>query len=165
MGTQAAATSHEQAVHEIAQPLVTALSQELGDRLVAIVLFGSRARGNATTHSDWDLLLVATEPPIRTLQRHTIVKKLLPLPWRGLASVLAKTPEEFDAALTSLYLDIALDRIVLYDKNHYMRRRLTSLRRQLKKLGLYRVSDGREIVWHWEVAPTHDWQLEWGGAA
>ena len=37
-------------------PVLDALRNGLGDDLVAVVLFGSQARGEADPQSDWDLL-------------------------------------------------------------------------------------------------------------
>jgi len=45
-------------------PVVSALREGLGDDLVALVLFGSRARGDHYPQSDWDLLLIAPDQSI-----------------------------------------------------------------------------------------------------
>jgi len=87
---------------------IEALRRGLGDRLVSVVLFGSRARGEASDESDWDLLVLARDLPVRLFQRHRVLKQMLPLAERGRLSLLAKTPEEFEASLPAIYLDIAL---------------------------------------------------------
>ncbi len=74
--------------------VVEALKQNLDDRLIAVVLFGSRARGEAQEESDWDLLIIARHLPPRPFQRHRYLKGMLPAIWRGCVSLLAKTPEE-----------------------------------------------------------------------
>ncbi|HEC35029.1 MAG TPA: nucleotidyltransferase domain-containing protein [Anaerolineae bacterium] len=149
---------------DVLAEVVAALKRGLGDRLVAVLLFGSRARGEADEGSDWDLLVIARELPDRTLERHMRLKKALPVAWRGRVAILARTPEEFEARLSSLYLDIALDGIVLYDPDDYMTRRLAGLRRLIEERGLYRerVRDG--LVWRWERFPGFDWALEWEAA-
>lgn len=43
--------------------IVSALREGLGDELVAVVLFGSRARGEAHQGSDWDVLVIANGLP------------------------------------------------------------------------------------------------------
>jgi predicted nucleotidyltransferase len=45
--------------------LVMALQEGLGERLVAVVLYGSRARDQAREASDWDLFVIATDLPAR----------------------------------------------------------------------------------------------------
>ena len=87
--------------------VVAALRQGLGDKLVAVVLFGSRARGDATEAGDWDVLVIARQLPSSPLQRHFQLTTLLPVEWRGQVSLLSHTPEGFDARVTSLMLDIA----------------------------------------------------------
>lgn len=144
--------------------VVAALRQGLGDDLVAVVLFGSRARGEADEASDWDLLVMAHNLPGRTFERHIRLKGLLPVAWRGRTAILAKTPEEFEARLPSLYLDIALDGIVLYDPDGYAARRLASLRQLSEKQGLYRERVQDDLVWRWERFPGFDWSLEWEAA-
>lgn len=39
----------------------TAISTLLGEKLVALYLYGSRARGEATCESDWDLLVIVPD--------------------------------------------------------------------------------------------------------
>ncbi|NJF25786.1 nucleotidyltransferase domain-containing protein [Thermococcus sp. Bubb.Bath] len=40
---------------------VKAVSKELGIPVVDVILFGSRAKGNARPDSDWDILIVTVE--------------------------------------------------------------------------------------------------------
>jgi len=149
--------SNPQAIAEV----VAALRQGLGDNLVAIVLFGSRARDEADETSDWDLLVIAHHLPEKLFQRHLQLKAMLPVGWRGQVSILARTPEEFTASLPALFLDIALDGIVLYDIDNYVAKRLTGLKRLLEKRGLHRERVQHEMVWRWQRFPGFDWALEW----
>lgn len=161
MSTKGEARVREQAVREALNPLTTALHEQLGGRLVALVLFGSRARGDAEDSSDWDFLLVAQNLPRKVFDRHIYVKRLLPLPWRAVASILAKTPEEFEASLQTVYLDIATDGIILYDTHRYVSDKLALVRQQLQLNGLHRIQTGRDMQWQWEKAPRADWSFEW----
>jgi hypothetical protein len=74
---------------------------------------------------------------------------------------LAKTPVEFESHLPSLYLDIALDGMILYDTDGYMHQHLACLRRMIHKQGLYREQQGRDLIWRWDVFPGPDWQVSW----
>jgi hypothetical protein len=79
---------------------------------VAVVLFGSRARGDSSAESDWDLLVIADGLPEKPFQRHLFLTRALP-PGCEAVSLLARTPEEFDAHVSSLHFDIALDGKIL----------------------------------------------------
>lgn len=145
------------------QPVTSALQEALGDDLVALVLFGSRARGDARPDSDWDLLLIAEGLPDSSWRRMQFVKSLLPQAWRYEINILAHTPEEWFRHVTPLALDIALDGLFLYeDKPHLFSERLADLRQQLRQWGLERESLGNhDWVWLWRNEPQQDWQLEW----
>ena len=143
---------------------VEALQRGLGDRLISVVLFGSRARGEAAEDSDWDLLVLARDLPQRPFQRHRTLKQMLPAAERGRLSLLAKTPQEFEASLPALYLDIALDGIVLYDPELYIADKLVALRQLIGKKGLHRERAGRDLVWRWQEFPGFGWAVEWEGA-
>ncbi|MBI5880303.1 MAG: nucleotidyltransferase domain-containing protein [Chloroflexi bacterium] len=155
-------TSAQPTQLDVAERAADSLHVALGDRLVAIVLFGSRARGDATADSDWDLLVIAEGLPERTLERHFYLKRSLPLDCRGAISILARTPDEFEMHLPSLYLDIALDGTILYDPRGYAARKLLELQNLLARKGLYRERTPNGDRWHWKQEPTNPWSLEWG---
>ena len=141
--------------------VIATLKQALDDNLVAAVLFGSRARGEADETSDWDLFVVAHHLPENSFQRHLYLKKMLPDIWRRQIAIVAKTPEEFEAYLPSLFLDIALDGIILHDSDGYMADKLTRLRRLIQAEGLRREQIKDDLVWRWQKFPGFDWSLEW----
>lgn len=146
--------------HDVLTRAVEALRRGLGDRLVAVVLFGSRARGEAADGSDWDLLVVAKDLPTSPLERHFLLKKLLPAGCEGV-SLLTREPQEFEDHLSSLYLDIALDGKVLYDPTGLIRRRLEALRKMVEDLGLYRERTEAGLEWRWKASPAGPWAHPW----
>ena len=141
--------------------IVTALQEGLGERLVAVVLHGSRARGLACQVSDWDLFIIATELPAQHWERHILLKSFLPAAYRGAVSLLAKTPQEFKENISSLYLDIAQDGQILFDPQGYAHRRLADLQRLMAETGLYRKKSSGGEVWRWRQKPQQPWTLEW----
>ena len=86
---------------EILSQIVTALQEGLGERLMAVVLYGSRARSQAREGSDWDLFIIATDLPVNLWERHVLLKRFLPAAYRGAVSLLVKTPEEFEEKISS----------------------------------------------------------------
>ena len=146
---------------ELAVQVVGALKDGLSGRLVAVVLFGSRARGEGSETSDWDLLLIAEGLPAKTFDRSLYLKQLIPLEWRGRVSMLAKTPEQFHGAISSLYLDVALDGQILYDPRGFAVSRLGALRRGIEHLGLRRERIPEGFDWRWEKTPAASWPLSW----
>lgn len=141
--------------------VMVSLRQALGPCLVALVLFGSHARQDASADSDWDILLIADDLPSGTLDRHLFLKRALPAAYRGAISVIAKTRREFETGLPALYLDIALDGRILYDPTGYARDRLAALRRIIERHGLRREHTPAGDYWHWEQPPGATWAIEW----
>ncbi len=144
------------------QPVVAALQTALGDNLIALILFGSRARGDAAPDSDWDLLLIAENLPSSPWRRHQEILTLLPREWWHRLNILAHTPAEWFARVTPLALDIALDGVLLYDNSQsLLPARLSTLRKQLSHLGLERHAIENEWIWLWRGEPQRHWELEW----
>jgi len=139
---------------------VSKLREGLGDDPEAVVLFGSRACGEAHEGSDWDVLKIAHGLPGRLLEHAIRLKRMLPPDYRGEVSLLATTPEEFVSNLPDLYLDIALDGVVLYDTDDFMVERLRALKGLIRRKGLRRERDGDDLIWRWPQPPSPDWSLE-----
>ena len=163
MNTSPGTTPKKEPQTEALAPVLAALRDALGERLVAVVLFGSQARGDADDSSDWDLLLIATGLPTGTLKRYLALKGALPPGWRGRVALLAKTPEEFEARLPALYLDIAHDGIILHDPAGYAARKLARVRQLRQEAGLVRREWAGELIWDWVKPPTGPWKIEWDG--
>jgi len=147
--------------HDLPALVVSALVGTLGDRLRSVVLFGSRARGDHYPESDWDLLVIADLLPTRPLERYREIKSALPPATRGATAVLATTPQEFEGHLPEIYLDIALDGQILWDRAGYAAGRLAELRRIMDRSGLYRERTPAGDIWKWRVPPRQPWSIEW----
>lgn len=111
---------HTGDVHETDLKLATAVSQKikelLGSKLRRIILFGSRARGDASAESDFDFLILADFEENSWPKRSYSIRK-------GVGYIgepvdyLPLTPEEFNSKL--LIRDaIVREGVVLYESEH-----------------------------------------------
>jgi predicted nucleotidyltransferase len=147
------------------RPVVDALKNVFGDRLKTIVLFGSQARGTSRPGSDHDLFVVITDLPPDPLKRHWLVRgSLLPkldrLP--GSVAIVAKTPEELEANLTPLLLDICFEGTCLYGQRFFEPYRARAVE-ALRQSGLRRERVGGTLMWVFSRFPVGDWELGWEG--
>ncbi|MDI7268879.1 MAG: nucleotidyltransferase domain-containing protein [Myxococcota bacterium] len=135
--------------------------EALGESLVAVAVFGSRARGAAAPDSDHDVLLIAAGLPDEPFERARRVR--LPLLDLGAmqVQVLARTPAEFTADVTGLHLDLALDALVVRERDGWLSSRLARLRELIETAGLER---GPNLFWRWRKPPRGpDWAITWEG--
>lgn len=143
-------------------PVIEALKGKLGEGLVAIVLFGSRARGEGGWRSDWDLFLIAEGLPENPFDRQLALRALVPKDSKGV-SVLAMSREEFEAGFPPIYLDLAVDGIVLYDSEGFMAGKLEEIREIVKRAGLKRTRRQDTLLWKWLRRPQGRWRIDWSG--
>jgi hypothetical protein len=125
------------------------------------VLFGSRARGDAGSSSDYDLFLVIDHLPLRPIERQRFLITRTGST-RGI-SIIAKSRQEFEAAFPSLYLDLALDGNMLYDKEGYMTAHLARIRELTTAAGLVRERRPHGFTWKWKRPPRARWRVDWTG--
>lgn len=142
--------------------IIKAYQDYLGDKLVSLVLFGSRARGEATEASNYGLFIIANDLPERLWDRQRFTRKAL-VSFDESFSIIAKTPEEFEYSLPALYLDLALDGIILFDTGGYMSKKLQRIRELIAQAGLRREKVDGEMMWLWDRPVNPGWELEWGG--
>jgi len=149
------------AIDELLTTVVKQLATGFGDRLCGVALFGSIARGTADADSDVDLLVIARGLP-RLWDRDAALREVLPeRPLVPELSLLSRTPEEFETDVRPLYLDLALDARVLFDRDGYLAGRLFRLRELVRLAKLRRRPD---LFWEWEEPPTRpDWAITWEG--
>ncbi len=151
------------ALRQLAVDYTRALERLLGESLVSVVLFGSVARGEATSLSDIDLLVIARDLPRGRLARQerlSAADDLLAPQVEELRkqvvltdfSPVLKTPEEAKC-FTPLYLDLVEDAVILYDREGFFSEILAQLRSSLDRLGARRVKRGR--IRYWELKPDY----------
>jgi hypothetical protein len=143
---------------------ISNLKHELGSTLLAVALFGSVARAEASRHSDIDLLIVHKNVQYDMCER--VVRLQIKLreseEYRDLHKA-GFTTEIFNVLLSEdelkstpwVLLDIQDHGIILYDERGILKRKFEALRKRLKELGSRKVvlPDG---TWYWDLKP--DWK-------
>lgn len=143
--------------------LVECYQGRLGDNLISIVLFGSRARGDARETSDYDLFIVAKALPPRALKRVLFVRTPLQGRFDERFCIIAKTPEEVMQNLPPLFLDLAVDGTILFDRENFFTTLQKKLRDIIEDAGLQRKKDNGEFFWDWKIPPKKAWEITWSG--
>ncbi len=140
------------------------LEEILKNDLISVLLFGSAARGDAGEGSDIDILIVAEkfgkngrfevfneiEKDLKASEEYQDLKdKKL----GTLISPVPLTPSEIEKN-PSILLDIVMDGIMLYDVDGFIKNKMKSMRRKLKKMGSKRVflDDKR---YYWDLKPDY----------
>ena len=141
--------------------MIQQLEITFGNRLKTVILFGSRARGKTAEHKDHDIFLVINDLPSDPLKRQREIRNAI---WEISIRIntVAKTPEEVNANLTPLLLEICVDGICLYGSNYfepYHRKALNAL----KQSGLKKRRVGQEWRWQFEKIPDREWEMTWEG--
>lgn len=153
----------EKKLRGILSPLVRSLRKGLGEDLIAVVLFGSRARGVTRKTSDWDLFILVRSLPFSPLKRYSYLRGLYDNGPEGGVSLLARTQSEFEEGFPAFYLDLGLDGVILFDTGGYMEAKLKRIREITKEAGLKRETISGGFFWDWEKYPGHEWEISWKG--
>ena len=145
------------ALHDDLRRYVAALQNRLGDDLVSVVLYGSRARGDARAESDIDLLIVARGLPRSMFDRNAPFRDAAREVSEAFASdvsLIVRTPEQA-RQVKPYYLGMLSGHVLLFDRDGFFAGVLERLRGRLAELGSQRYvdEDGYE---YWDLKP--DWK-------
>lgn len=137
---------------DILKTLAALEKAELPFDITSVVVFGSRVKGKATPHSDIDLLIVAdgiNQKWHRRGEEIIRIKRYL----KGLpADILLFTKQEVKSNFRNhnpLFLDIALDGIIVFDKDKFLENLMKETIEYIKQKGIKKIKGG----WVFAVKP------------
>jgi uncharacterized protein len=113
--TAAIPTLHPAKLNPLCQDLRQALIQLYGDRLTALILFGSYARQDATADSDIDVMLVLKDiiSPGDEILRISALKTDLNLKYDELISITPISQQDYQTRLSPFLQNVRREGILL----------------------------------------------------
>ena len=145
------------------KPIVNCYEDYLGDHLISLVFFGSRARGDEKETSDYDLFIIAKNLPQKPFQRVLFIRNPLKGQFEEKVCIIAKTPDEVLKEFPPLFLDLGLDGIILFDRDDFFKTLQVKIRDIIRQAGLQRKRDNGKSYWEWQNPPKRGWEITWSG--
>lgn len=119
----------------------------------AVIMFGSRARGESNERSDVDLLVLhegceVKDPVVRRSRLYGLMREAVGEEFEDL-TVVDMELEHFlkPKEITALLLNVYWDGLMVYDRTETLQIFLRLVREKIVKGGLKRVRDGRAYYW------------------
>jgi len=147
---------HQQQIDQMVREVPGLLAKAYGSQLLAVVLFGSVARGEANQYSDIDLLIILRERQFESRDDHQGCDQVQ----IALSSAIDNSPElQFHLRSAAeaeqggpIFLDISVDGIILFDPDGWASEFLQRYRDRLAAQGSERIPWGDN--WYWRLTPT-----------
>lgn len=124
-----------------------------GSCIRAVLVFGSRARGEAEGKSDLDLLILhegcgVEDPVLRRRYLYSLIREVIDGVFEDI-TVIDMMLKHFlkPVEINSLLLNIYWDAIVVYDETDILQEFLIHVRESITKCGLKRVKNGKAYYW------------------
>jgi predicted nucleotidyltransferase len=119
----------------------------------AVIVFGSRARGESREQSDVDLLVLhegceIKDPVARRRNLYCIMREALGAQFEDITLIeMALADFLSPREVTALVLNIYWDGVLVYDKTRTLHSFLDRVRGRIAESGLKRIKDGRAYSW------------------
>lgn len=136
------------------------IKEIFNEKLLSMVLFGSVARGKWTNESDIDLFLIFSND---NLEYQELERKLIDiiLEYEEMNDLKDQNGNNVHASIQvitlllkdlnnfrTLFYDIAMDGIIIFDKNEIGLKFIKNIKKRIKKLGLKRIFiDDNDFYW------------------
>jgi predicted nucleotidyltransferase len=140
------------------QDLAAQAIETLGDKVEGVVLFGSFARGRLTASSDIDLLVVLNK---RVILDRDIYSYWKPGKFEGreVAPLFVQIPGEAER-ISGLWFEVALDGILLFDRNLQLSRFLSLARDLIADGQVKRMVTHGHPYWVYSDRPGRGYSLK-----
>ncbi len=144
---------------KLAHKILPLIQSHYGERLITLAIFGSTARDNLRKESDVDFLLILKAPlpsyGKRVKEFMEIWGRILEI-WVDKGGVILPPSflilSETEAKKhPSIFLDMTDKVIILFDRDDFLKRELTRLRKKMEKLGSRKVYTPHG--WYWIIKP------------
>lgn len=142
MGVGKAVESLRESLRDLKEPTIK-----------AVLLFGSRARGESGERSDVDLLVLhegleIEDAVMRRRRLYNLLREALGREFEDITVVDMEAEHFFKPGeITSLLLNVYWDSVVVYDGACVVESFLRRVREKIVKSGLKRVRDGKAYYW------------------
>ncbi|MGB9629040.1 MAG: nucleotidyltransferase domain-containing protein [Thermodesulfobacteriota bacterium] len=145
-----------------AKGLIKVLKEYFRDNLWGVVLFGSRARGEGKSFSDWDIFILVENAPENPIDRKILLHEIFFNKGLRAISPILQTRKEFESNLRPLYLDISWDGMILFDRKGYVHSKMREIRNIIEKSRLQRLRKKGDWIWEWKKPPQPGiWMIDW----
>lgn len=109
----------------------------------------------------WDVFVIVNSLPKKPIERQKFI--IDKINTKGRANLIAKTKQEFENSFPPLYLDLALDGVILFDRENYLKEKLARIKKLIENAGLVREKRPYGFNWRWRKKPLPNWKIDWTG--
>ena len=131
------------------------LKREFSTRLLGVMLFGSRARGDHKDYSDYDIFVL-----LENLDKNDSIRAYRALRifrdeyLRDTSLVVLSCKELYENIDSPIVLNALYEGIIIYDREGVLRKVKEKLLHEMKKLGMRRIKKEWGYIWEIERATT-----------
>lgn len=149
-------------IQEACSTFVTQLLENFGNKLLAVIQFGSTARGHIKRHTDLDLFVVLDTEFANLAEKRAaalkaeesadaVLKSLNSFGYSIQVSALVRTRNQA-LAFTPIYLDMTIHSVIHYEKDDFATLLIKRTKDKISEIGAVRKNRG--LLWYWDLCPN-----------
>ena len=133
--------------------IVNCLRKKFGRRLLGVMLFGSRARGDYKSHSDYDIFVLLKDLNKKDkFQAYEALREFRNRYYKDTSLVVLSREEIYKNIDSPIILNAFYEGEILYDKEGIMKKIKKKILCKMKELGMRRVK--KEWGYTWEISKS-----------